>query len=171
MRKRIADLHRRAETSQAANDRYLKALVSVEDATPSGELTAQMCQPVRRDGRRTRPLNPHAPEGAKLFSAIRPGEFAINGFRNGNPRGLLFDPCLSRGRLVDALPEDLRRNAAAVLCKLASLRLHRNRGGDVVYRRDSPVIQPPPAVRRLFLPMSRFLSVSAQRAPDAGCPD
>ena len=33
MRKGIADLHRRAETSQAANDRYLRALASVQDTT------------------------------------------------------------------------------------------------------------------------------------------
>ena len=31
-----ADLHRRAEVSQAANDRYLQALASVEDTTVTG---------------------------------------------------------------------------------------------------------------------------------------
>jgi hypothetical protein len=42
MRKGIADLHRRAETSQACNDRYLRALASVEDTTSLGELTARL---------------------------------------------------------------------------------------------------------------------------------
>jgi hypothetical protein len=35
MRKGISDLHRLGETSQAANDRYLQAMASVEDSTPS----------------------------------------------------------------------------------------------------------------------------------------
>ena len=38
MRKGVADLHRRAEVSQAANDRYLQALASVDDTTSLGEL-------------------------------------------------------------------------------------------------------------------------------------
>jgi len=118
MRKGIADLRRRAETSQAANNRYLKALASVEDSTPLGELTARLCQPVRRDGRRARPLNPHAPDDAKLFDAISRGEFTINGFRNRDLRELLFDG-------VDTSPEKIRRHAAAVSRKLALLRMHR----------------------------------------------
>jgi hypothetical protein len=118
MRKGIADLHRRAEASQAANNRYLKALASVEDSTSLGELTARLCQPVRRDGRRARPLNPHAPDDAKLFDAISRGEFTINGFRNRDLRALLFGD-------TEASPEDQRRHAAAVSRKLALLRMHR----------------------------------------------
>jgi hypothetical protein len=118
MRKGIADPRRRAETSQAANNRYLKALASVEDSTSLGELTARPCQPVRRDGRRARPLNPHAPDDAKPLDAISRGEFTINGFRNRDPRELLFDD-------ADASPEDIRRHAAAVSRKLAVLRMHR----------------------------------------------
>lgn len=109
MRKGIADLHRRAETSQACNDRYLRALASVEDTTSLGELTARLSQPVMRDGRRARPLNPHASDDAKLIGAIGRGEFTINGFRNRDLRGLLFAD-------AGASPEQQRRNAAAV-CK------------------------------------------------------
>jgi hypothetical protein len=117
MRKGIADLHRRAETSQACNDRYLRALASVADTTPLGELTARLCQPVKRAGRRARPLNPHAPDDTKLLDAISRGEFTINGFRNRDLRGLLFAD-------ADASPEQQRRNAAAVSRKLALLRAH-----------------------------------------------
>lgn len=117
MRKGIADLHRRAETSHAANQRYLKALASVEDATPLGELTAGLCQAVRRGGQRARPLNPHAPGDARLFDCISRGEFAMNGFRNRDPRVLLFDDAGAR-------LEDRRRNAAAVSRKLALSRMH-----------------------------------------------
>jgi hypothetical protein len=117
MRKGIADLHRRAETSQACNDRYLRALASVEDTTSLGELTARLCQPVWHNGRRARPFNPHAPEDARLLAAISRGEFTINGFRNRDLRGLLFAD-------AGASPEQQRRHAAAVSRKLALLRAH-----------------------------------------------
>jgi hypothetical protein len=41
MRKGIADLHRRAEVSQRANDRYLDALASVDDSTSLRELVGR----------------------------------------------------------------------------------------------------------------------------------
>ena len=90
MRKGIADLHRRTEVSQAANDRYLQALASVENTTSLGELTARLCRPTKRNGRRVRPLNPHAPADAALIEALGRGEFGINGFRNRDLRQLLF---------------------------------------------------------------------------------
>src|SRR5207244_5847637 len=37
-------------------------------------LAARLCQPVRRNGRRTRPLNPYAPVDAELLDAISRGE-------------------------------------------------------------------------------------------------
>jgi hypothetical protein len=45
MRKGIADLHRRAEVSQAANARYLGALTAVQDATPLRQLAEPLCRP------------------------------------------------------------------------------------------------------------------------------
>jgi hypothetical protein len=118
MRKGIADLHRRTEVSQAANDRYLQALASVEDTTSLGELASRLCQPARRNGRRARPLNPYAPADAKLLEAISRGEFTLNGLRNRDLRRLLFAD-------DDASPEQQRRHAAAVSRKLALLRAHR----------------------------------------------
>jgi hypothetical protein len=118
MRKGIADLHRRTEVSQAANDRYLQALASVEDTTSLGELAARLCQPVKRHGRRLRALNPYAPADVELLEAISRGEFALNGFRNRDLRQLLFaDDAAS--------PQEKRRHAAAVSRKLALLRAHR----------------------------------------------
>ena len=117
MRKGIADLHRRTKISQAANERYLNALASVEDTTPLGKLTARLCQPVTRNGRRARALNPHAPADAQLLEAISRGEFNINGFRNRDLRQLLFDD-------ASASKQRQRRHAAAVTRKLALLRAH-----------------------------------------------
>jgi hypothetical protein len=117
MRKGISDLHRLGETSQAANDRYLQAMASVEDSTPLGRLTARLGQPAKRNGRRVRALNPHAPEDAKLLELISRGEFTINGFRNRDLRPLLFAE-------ADASRQAQRRRAAAVSRQLALLRAH-----------------------------------------------
>jgi len=117
MRKGIADLHRRTEVSQAANERYLEALAAVEETRSLGELAARLCRPVTRNGRRIRPLNPYAPADAKLLAAIARGEFAINGFRNRDLRPLLFAE-------RSASHHQQRRHAAAVTRKLALLRAH-----------------------------------------------
>lgn len=118
MRKGIADLHRRAEVSQAANDRYLDALAAVADTTSLGELAARLCQPATRNGRRFRPLNPYAPADAQLLEVISRGEFALNGLRNRDLRRLLFaDDTASK--------DEQRRHAAAISRKLALLRAHR----------------------------------------------
>jgi len=117
MRKGIADLHRRAEVSQAANDRYLQALASVEETTSVGKLAERLCRPVKHNGRRVRPLNPYSPDDAKLLEIVSRGEFNLNGFRNRDLRQLLFDD--------EAASRDLkRRHAAAVTRKLALLRAH-----------------------------------------------
>jgi len=118
MRKGVADLHRRAAVSQAANDRYLQALAAVENTTSLGELTAKICRPVRYKGRRVRALNPHAPADAALLTAISPGEFTLNGLRNRDLRQLLFTD-------TPASKAEQKRQAAAVSRKLLLLRAHR----------------------------------------------
>jgi hypothetical protein len=45
LRKGIADLQRRAEVSQAANERYLEALAAVHLTTPLRELAEPLCRP------------------------------------------------------------------------------------------------------------------------------
>lgn len=118
MRKGIADLHRRADVSQAANDRYLQALASVEDTTSLGELAARLCRPVRYQGRRVRAINPHASEDSALLEAISRGEFTLNGLRNRDIRALLF-PKPARNQA------EQNRQAAAISRKLCLLRAHR----------------------------------------------
>jgi hypothetical protein len=48
----IADLHRRAEVSQAANERYLEALAAVHDTTPLRQLVEPWCRPALAPARR-----------------------------------------------------------------------------------------------------------------------
>jgi hypothetical protein len=63
MRKGTADPHRCTQVSRAAN-RYLRALAAVEDE-------GSLHQPVQRDGRRRRALNPVAPADAKLIARLQ----------------------------------------------------------------------------------------------------
>src|SRR5262249_44604892 len=52
LRKGIADLHRRAEVSQAANERYLAALAAVHDTTPLRQLAEPLCHAATEPARR-----------------------------------------------------------------------------------------------------------------------
>lgn len=117
MRKSVADVRRRAQVSQAANERYLKALATVAPGQPLGELTSDLCQPVIWQGRRTRALNPFSGDDAKLLAAVSRGEFTLNGFRNRDLRTLLYgnQPAVSAVR---------RRQSGAITRRLRLLRAH-----------------------------------------------
>jgi hypothetical protein len=117
LRKGVADLQRRAEISQAANERYIEALASVDESRSLAELVEAVCQPVVRQGRRARALNPLAAADGQLLQAINRGEFAINGFRNRDLRALLYTKPPS-----DQAEE--RRRSAAISRKFRLLRAH-----------------------------------------------
>ena len=117
LRKGVADLHRRAQVSQACIDRYMTAMAAVEQTTPLKELAQPLCVAVKKKGRRARALNPLSAEDAALLQAVARGEFTINGFRNRDIRALLYT-----GEAADK-PE-IRRRSAAVGRKLRMLRLH-----------------------------------------------
>jgi hypothetical protein len=91
LRKGIADLHRRAQVSQASNDRYLDALSAVDTATPLGKLVAAICRPTQWKGKRVRALRPWDAHDLQLFQAVSRGEFTVNGFRNRDLQPLLYD--------------------------------------------------------------------------------
>lgn len=91
MRKGVADLPRRAEISQASNERYLEALGNVEQTEPLKKMMAPLVRPAEWNGRRVRALNPLAKEDNRLLLAINRPEFNINGFRNQDLRTLMFD--------------------------------------------------------------------------------
>ena len=116
MRKGIADLHRRAEVSQKANDRLLDALASVDDSRSTGELTAGIQKPTQWNGRRVRGLRPWG-EDQQLCAAINHGEFLINGFRNRDLQTLLYGAKATS-------PIERRRRSAAISRKLRLLRAH-----------------------------------------------
>ena len=84
MRRGVADMYRRAEVSQAANDRYAEALAALDTTTPLGQLAATVCRPVSKDGRRYRALHPFSPEDRALLEGISDGAYVTEGFRNGD---------------------------------------------------------------------------------------
>ena len=116
MRRGIADLHRRAEVSQKANDRLLDALAQVDDSRSVEELTVGIQKHTHWGGRRVRGLRPWA-EDKELFDAVNHGEFLINGFRNRDLQALLYStPAESRA--------ERRRRSSAISRKLRMLRAH-----------------------------------------------
>jgi hypothetical protein len=118
MRKGVADLHRRAQVSQAANERYLQSLASAQTPELLATTVAPVCQRSRWHNRSVRALNPLGDEDARLLEAVSQGQFAINGFRNADVRQILFSP------LVTDNPKTIKAQAAAVTRKLQLLRAH-----------------------------------------------
>jgi hypothetical protein len=116
LRKGVADLYRRAEVCQRANERYLETLAAVEGKTPLGTLVAEVCRPTTWKGKRVRALQPLGQDAA-LLEAVYRGEFTVNGLRNRDLRPLLYG-----ARKVPAT--EARRQSAAVTRKLRLLRAH-----------------------------------------------
>lgn len=82
MRKGVADLHRRAQVSQASNSRYFGALSKVHVQTTVEQQLQPICRRVRWQGKSFRALNPWGDRDGALLSVISRGEFLINGLRN-----------------------------------------------------------------------------------------
>jgi len=116
MRRGVADLHRRAEVSQKAAERYADALASVDDTRRLQELTENLERSTKWEGRTVRGLRILGEDNALLLSVSR-GEFNLNGFRNRDLQRLLY-----RGRAGDVI--EGKRRCAAISRKLLMLRAH-----------------------------------------------
>ena len=117
LRRGIADVYRRAQVSQASNQRYLDALAAADTSTPLGELIRDICKPTIYRDKRVRALRPWADPDLALFRAISRGEFCVNGFRNRDLQSLLSDS-------TPNTPEEQRRRSARVSRLLRILRAH-----------------------------------------------
>lgn len=117
MRRGVADMHRRAEVSQAANDRYAEALAALDTTATIGRLAASVCRPLRRAGRRYRALRPFAPEDRALLEAISDAKHATTGFCNRDVASRLYP-----GTTTD--PTARSRRASKVSYRLRILRAH-----------------------------------------------
>ncbi len=110
----VADLYRRTEISQRANERYLNALSVIDDSTQLSELIRILEKPRGAGKQRVRALHPFSADDHALLKAVNRGEFALNGLRNRDLQPLLYNPG----------PLSKRRRSAAIGRKLRLLRMH-----------------------------------------------
>jgi len=117
MRKGVADLDRRAEVSQAANNRLADSLATIAQTTTLGDLLKPLGQPVIVEGRRkARALNPLTGADGTLLRLLAQGDFLLTGFRNRDVRVALYGQPPS--------DQERRRQAAMVTRQFALLRAH-----------------------------------------------
>jgi hypothetical protein len=117
MRLGIADIHRRVEVSQSANERLLNALASVDDSRRVEELTATIQKHTYLKERRVRALRPWGDDKG-LLAAVNHGDFLINGFRNRDLPKLLYHT-----EAESAV--ERRRRSAAISRQLRMLKAHK----------------------------------------------
>lgn len=115
MRKGVVDLRRRAEISQACNERYYDALSTLDTSTPLRELIAPITRPTNNAGHRIRGLRPWAGEDLMVLREINRAEHVLNGFRNRDLAAALYP---------SATPDHKRRNCSRVSQRLRLLRGH-----------------------------------------------
>jgi len=122
MRRGVADLHRRAEVSQAANEQYAAATAAVQEKTPLKELVEPLCERVSAPGsslskRKVRALNPFSADDAELLAAVNDPKHAANGLRNRELLAMLYaKPART--------PVDQRRRSGRVTRLIRLLRAH-----------------------------------------------
>jgi len=114
MRRGVADMYRRSEVSQDANDRYAEALAALDTTTPVEQLAAPVCRRVSKDGKRYRAIQPFAAEDRTLLEAISDGQYALSGFSNGDLAARLYPASAKstdkaeRGRIASKISYRLR---------------------------------------------------------------
>jgi hypothetical protein len=117
--KGVSYLWRYAEVSRRANHRYLDALSVVDDPQAVPQRLAEVCEPVRRHGRRHRALNPLSRREQALFAAALRGEHLLQGFRNRDLAERLYGGSRPRDKA------EQRRRCARVSRLIGLLRAHR----------------------------------------------
>lgn len=118
MAKRVSNLYRYAEVCLSANRAYLDALSVVADPAEAYRLLNQLCEPVTRNGRRRRGLNPLRKDDVALFAAALRGEHFIHGFRNRDLAAHLNTP-------PSKDPNERKRQSARITRLLQLLHAHR----------------------------------------------
>lgn len=83
----------------------------MDTSTPLGQLVGEICRPALWRDKRVRALRPWDPGDMQLFAVVTRGEFNVNGFRNRDLQGLLYDQ-------PHQSPEEKRRRGARVTQEL-----------------------------------------------------
>jgi hypothetical protein len=116
LRRGIADMHRRADLSKKAAERYLDAFAAVNEDTTLDELVRRLQKHTTWRERRVRGLHPFS-DDSTLLAAVSRGEFVISGFRNRDLQAIFFPSPAKDLR-------EARRRSAWVTRKLRLLRAH-----------------------------------------------
>jgi hypothetical protein len=116
MRKSVVDFQRRAQVSNASNERYLRALAQVDSPKVLRDCVKEICQPVVKRNQRYRALHPFG-DDAQLLATLGRGEFNLNGFRNRDLQQHIFESAAGSAA-------EQRKRSAHVTRKLRLLRGH-----------------------------------------------
>lgn len=90
LRRGVADLFRRCELSQRANEAYLEAMAVVDAPETLGTVVTPLSQRVERRGRRFRGLQVMSADDRQVLAALNRGEYTIMGIRNRDLRAALY---------------------------------------------------------------------------------
>lgn len=118
MRKGVADLHARCEASARCNERYADALATVGLGEPLATLADPVCNPVRKDRRNYRAINPWNHGDQELLAFLGRGEWVIHGFRNRDVRDCIM------GQADTDDPTEARRLSGRATRLIRLLRAH-----------------------------------------------
>jgi len=118
LRKGVSDLHRRCEVSHQCNQRYAEAMSTVQVEDTLKEIVTDACNPVIKQGKRCRGLNPWHKDDYQILTFLARGEWAINGFRNKDLRVHLF-PQVDASDLVQQ-----KRLSGKISRRIRMLRMH-----------------------------------------------
>jgi hypothetical protein len=117
MPKGIGYLWRWKDVMIGANRRYLDALAHIENPEKAYRLMEKTCEPIVRNKRHYRGLNPLNPRDLLLFLAVMRGEHSIHGLRNRDIARHLGLPCVRSTK-------ERSRQSAHVTRKLKLLHAH-----------------------------------------------
>jgi hypothetical protein len=113
----IADIVRRSQICQRANENYLEALAVVEKTASFCSLLERISRPTTYNGRSVRGLRPWQPDDFLLLKTIAKGEFTIAGFRNRDLQQVFF-------QASPINEKEKRRRSAKISRLLRILRAH-----------------------------------------------
>ncbi len=118
MRKGVSDMHRRAQISEGCNKRYAEHLAAASVKESLYDCAQHVCEPVCKDGRSYRALNPWRQDDFDTLQFLARGEFSISGFRNRDLLKALCPNC----KVHDE--GERRRQSARISRRLRLFRAH-----------------------------------------------
>ena len=116
MRKGVADLHRRAEVSQASNERYLEHMAAAQADDSLIKIVEPICKRIRKKGKTHRAIHPWGAGDFQTLQFLARGEMQLNGFTNRDLREALY------GNSTD--PAEQKRRSNQISRRLRLLRAH-----------------------------------------------